>query len=306
MNYIKPKFWETNNLIVLLLWPLTLVTRLIIFLKNFKEPYQSKISTICIGNIYLGGTGKTQLSIKVNDILKKKYKTFVVKKDYKDQIDEQRLLNKYTNLVLTKFRANALKNIERSKKSIAIFDDGLQDKSLKYKISIVCFNCFDGIGNGKILPAGPLREDLSKLRNYSAVFLNGDNTRFLKKKIKEVGKNIKIFNGKYVLNNKKEFKMTYKYLAFCGIGSPENFFNLLKKNKINFKKKIIFPDHYNYNNSDISKIKKIAKENNLKIITTEKDYMKIKKFKNFKVKYANVDLKINKYYFFKKFLLDNL
>ena len=100
--------------------------------------------------------------------------------------------------------------------------------------------------------------------------------------------------------------MTYRYLAFCGIGSPENFFNLLKKNKINVTKKIIFPDHYNYKNLDINKIKKIAMENNLKVITTEKDYMKIKKFKNFKVKYANVDLKINKHYFFKKFLLDNL
>ena len=87
MNLLKPNFWKDNNIIVFLLWPLTLITKLIIFIKNIKRTYYPKVKTICVGNIYLGGTGKKQLVIKINEILKKKYKVYVLRKNYKDQID---------------------------------------------------------------------------------------------------------------------------------------------------------------------------------------------------------------------------
>ena len=72
------------------------------------------------------------------------------------------------------------------------------------------------------------------------------------------------------------------------------------------KKKIVYPDHYNYKFSDIDEIKKIAKANKLKILTTEKDFTKINKFNNFKVKFTNVDLYINNYKSFKRFIINNL
>ena len=76
------------------MWPLTLITRLFILIKNNKIAYKAKINSICVGNIYLGGTGKTPLVIKLSEILKKKYKVFIIKKNHKDQIDEQKLLKK--------------------------------------------------------------------------------------------------------------------------------------------------------------------------------------------------------------------
>ena len=94
--------------------------------------------------------------------------------------------------------------------------------------------------------------------------------------------------------------------TFIDIGTPENFFDLLRENKIKVKKKMIFPDHFNYISSDIERIISIAKKNNLKIITTEKDFMKIKKFKKHDIKFTNIDLKIDKFSFFKKFLVDNI
>ena len=100
--------------------------------------------------------------------------------------------------------------------------------------------------------------------------------------------------------------MGLKYLAFCGIGSPENFFTLLKKNKIKVNKKLVFPDHYKYQKKDINKIKEIAFTNKLEIITTEKDYTKIKNFKKFKTNVARIDLRIEKPVLFKNFLLKNL
>ena len=306
MKLIKPNFWKNINLIVFLIWPLTLITRLIIIIKNFQKAYKSNIPTICVGNIYLGGTGKTQLVIKLDQILKKKFRTFIIKKKYENQIDEQKLLNKKTKLIVPNKRIEGLKKIKANKKNIAIFDDGLQDKSIKYSISIVCFTGLEGFGNKQLLPAGPLRESLHQLKNYDAVFINGKKNKNLEKHIKKYNKNIKIFNGKYYLKNKKDFNLESKYLAFCGIGTPENFFNLLKEKKIKFQKKIIFPDHYNYQFSDLKKIKKIASLNNLKIITTEKDFMKISKFKDNKFKYTNVDLKIEEKIKFKNFLLNRL
>ena len=81
MKLLKPNFWKNINLIVLLIWPLTIFTRLVLLIKKSQKKYKPYISTICVGNIYLGGTGKTQLVIKLNKILKKKYKTFIIKKN---------------------------------------------------------------------------------------------------------------------------------------------------------------------------------------------------------------------------------
>ncbi len=306
MKLIKPKFWKTNNLTSYLLWPLTLITRLIIILKKNRHSYKSNISTLCVGNIYLGGTGKTQLVIELNKMLESKFKICVIKKKYESQIDEQKLLAKSTTLILPSRRIEGLKKVEKSKKNLVIFDDGLQDKSIKYRLSLVCFNSLTGIGNGKILPAGPLRESLAELKNYNAVFINGGKNKILNEKIKKYNKDIKIFYGKYNLKNKKDFNIKLKYLAFCGIGTPENFFNLLKKNKLKIIKKITFPDHYDYKISDLNKIKKIAKKNNLQIVTTEKDFTKINKFKNNQIKFTKVNLLINNRTSFKKFLGNNL
>ena len=306
MKLIKPNFWKNINLIVFLIWPLTLFTRLALFIKKSQKKYKPYISTICVGNIYLGGTGKTQLVIKLNKILKNKFKIFIIKKNYNNQIDEQKLLAKETKLILPNKRIDGLKQIGNLKKNIAIFDDGLQDKSIDYTLSIVCFNSFSGYGNKNILPAGPLRESLSELKNYDAIFINGKKNNNLEKNLKKYNNKIKIFTGKYVLKNKKNLNFRSKYLAFCGIGTPENFFDLLRENKIKVKKKMIFPDHFNYISSDIERIISIAKKNNLKIITTEKDFMKIKKFKKHDIKFTNIDLKIDKFSFFKKFLVDNI
>ena len=306
MKFLKPNFWNKNSLIVFILLPFTLITRFLMFIKSFKKPYESNNPTICVGNIYLGGTGKTQLVIKLNKILFKKYKTFVIKKYYQDQIDEQKLLSKSTNLILPNKRLDGLKKIENSKKNIAIFDDGLQDKSIKYSLSIVCFSSISGVGNNKILPAGPLREDLSQLKNYDIAFINGKKNSKLEKNIKFHNNKIKIFYGKYFLKNKYKLSLKSKYLAFCGIGTPENFFELLRHNKISVAKKKIFPDHFDYKISDIKEIVEIAKKNRLKIITTEKDYMKIKKFKKFDINFTEIDLLIDNNLDFKKYIFKYL
>ena len=95
MNLKKPKFWDYKkpNTLAYLLLPISYLLKLIRLFKIKSKIKKSKIRTICIGNIYLGGTGKTSLSIKINEILsKKKIKTCFVKKFYSTQFDERKLL----------------------------------------------------------------------------------------------------------------------------------------------------------------------------------------------------------------------
>ena len=284
MKLKKPHFWDDKkiNLISILLLPLSLI----LFLKNllnFKSIQNlEKIKTICVGNIYVGGTGKTPFSIELNKILQNlNFRTAIIKKFYKDQVDEQKLISSKSKLYCENKRIDSIKKAIKDKNEIAIFDDGLQEKHLNYNISFVCFNIQNWIGNGFLLPAGPLRESLKSLKNYSAVILtgNGENTKKIRKQIKKYTSKIKIFEAIYNPVNIKEFKTNENYLIFSGIGSPKTFEKTLILKKIKVVKSIIFPDHYQYSDWDIKKIKQLAKKLKTKILTTEKDYVRIKKNK---------------------------
>ena len=216
MNTGKPLFWNNKNLISLSLIPFSIITFIINLFKNFLLKKNFKIKTICIGNIYVGGTGKTSLSIEINNILKKKFKTVFIKKKYMNQFDERELLKTNGNVFSdTDRKISLIKAVNTRKFNLAILDDGLQDKTIKYDISIACFNTSYGIGNGLLIPAGPLRENLSILRNYSAIFLNGEkNNKSLISILKEF--NNHIFYSNYFPTNIRKFngkKNIYVFVA---------------------------------------------------------------------------------------------
>ena len=306
MKISKPIFWNNKNLISLFLIPFSMITSIINFFKNFSSKKKFKIKTICVGNIYLGGTGKTSLTIEINNILKKSFKTIFIKKKYIDQLDEIELLRTYGNVFSDNDRKISLIKAENTRKyNLALLDDGLQDKTIKYDISIACFNSSYGIGNGLLIPAGPLRENLSMLRNYSAIFLNGEKkNKRLFSILKEF--NNHIFYSNYISTNIKKFNKKSKYLCFCGIGNPEEFEYTLKKYKFNIVKKFIFPDHHNFKNKEIDEIKKIAFENKLKIVTTEKDYKRLNTKNKKNIDYLKIKLKIKNLNKFRKFLRERL
>ena len=306
MKIKKPFFWNEKNIISLSLIPFSIITFIINIFKNRLPKKKYRIKTICVGNIYVGGTGKTSLCIEINNILKHKFKTVFIKKKYFDQFDEGELLKTHGNFLSNKNRNLSLIRAERNKKfDLAILDDGLQDKTIKYDISIACFNTIYGAGNKLLLPAGPLRENLSILRNYSAIFLNGEkNNKKLFSVVK--GYNNNIFSAKYLPTNIVKFNRKKKYLYFCGIGNPEEFENTLKKYRFNIVKKFIFPDHYNYQNEEIDEIKRIALDKNLEIITTEKDYKRLNLRNKKNIKYLKTKLEIKNLNKFKKFLKEIL
>ena len=297
MNLKKPKFWDLKkpNLISYLLLPFAFLLQ---NLNNFfrgNNPYKFKIKTVCVGNIYVGGTGKTSLSIQINKILNKKnIKTCFVKKFYTDQADEQKILEKEGKLFLAKTRFEAIQKAEKENYEFAILDDGLQDSSIKYDLNLVCFNTLNWKGNGLTIPAGPLRESINNLKNYKHVFLNGnlENIDYLKDEIQKINSEIKIHLGKYEPINLEDFNKTEKYFVFSGIGNHKTFIKMLSNYELDIIENIEFPDHYNYKNNDIEKIISKAKKLNATILTTKKDYLRLNKKYLEKIKFIQVELKI--------------
>ena len=298
MIYKKPDFWNKvkPNIISFLLMPLTLPLHVNnFFLNKFKKTPSKKIYSICVGNIYLGGTGKTPTTIKLFEILEKIYKKVTTaKKFYYSQSDEINLLKKKTNFVTSKNRLQIISKAVKKGFKIIIFDDGLQDRNIDYDLKIVCFDTLSWIGNGQLIPAGPLREKLNSLKKYDVVFLkhiSKKNNKIIKL-IKIINPKIKIFNTKYVITNLSKFNLKKQYIVFSGIGNPESFKTFLKNNKFNIIDNIIFPDHYKYKKNDIIKIIKKANNINAQIITTEKDFVKIPKNYQNEINHINIDMKI--------------
>ena len=297
MNLKKPKFWDYKkpNIYSYLLIPIAKFLQLISNLKKKSNPKKFKIKTICIGNIYLGGTGKTSLAIKINKILKKKnIKSCFIKKKYSNQNDEQKLLNNYGKLFVALNRADAIKQAEKENYDVAILDDGLQDKSIVYDLSFVCFNNLNWIGNGMTIPAGPLREDINNLQYYNNIFLNGnlENLEKLKKEIYKINPNLNIYLGKYEPLNLNEFEIGKSYFLFSGIGNHQTLVSMLKNNGLKIIKDIEFPDHYEYTETDINNILIEAKNLECQIITTEKDYFRLRNNNLDKFKIIKSELKI--------------
>ena len=305
MKLIKPKFWDKTYLTYqsMLLFPLTFFIDLKNLLTFFEKPKKyNEIKTVCVGNIYIGGTGKTPLVDFLANNLKKKIKTAIIKKKYYSHLDEKRFLEKNNKVFFNKNRKVSLKQAIKSKFKLAIFDDGLQDRNIEYDLKIVCFNSLSLAGNELRLPSGPLREKLSSLKKYDAVFITGNNVnkKFLDK-IKVINPKICIFNGEYICTNLHKYKKN-NYLIFSGIGNPCSFKKTVTKYKIKFKKNLIYPDHYNYSEADINEIKKLAKDNNLKLLTTEKDFNRIPLKYRKNINFLKVNLKIKNLRKFNEFI----
>jgi len=308
MIFKKPNFWNKNrpNIISFLLMPLTVPFHINnFFLNKFKKAKLKKIYSICVGNIYLGGTGKTPTTIKLFQLLQKiNKKVTTAKKFYPSQSDEISLLKKKTKFLTAKSRLQIINKALKKGFKIIIFDDGLQDNQVNYNLKIVCFDTLSWIGNGQIIPAGPMREKISSLKKYDVVFLKNIKKRnkSVIKLIKKINPKIKIFNTKYVIKNINNFNLRKKYIIFSGIGNPDSFKAFLTKNKFNIVHSVIFPDHYKYKKNDLIEIIKKSKSINAQVITTEKDFIKIPKNYQNKLDYIDVDIEINQLNNFVKFL----
>ena len=300
MRLKKPKFWDYQEKASwsILLLPLSIIYLLIVWISRipsiFKTYPKYLQPIICVGNIYLGGTGKTPLASEIFKFLKSAGKNpSFIQKDYDYLLDEMKMLGKIGEIFSSKDRRTAISLSISKGHDVAILDDGFQDLSIKPNFSILCFNSKQLIGNGFVIPAGPLRERLNSVLRADCIVINGDKNNetleFEKKITKILGeKKLHFFYSKYKIKNIEKLQ-NKEIVAFAGIGNPSNFFDLLKENNINLKKTYSFPDHHNYSEKDFDRI---VGDKSRKIVTTEKDYYRMNNKQKEKCDYVEVDLEI--------------
>ena len=296
MRINKPKFWDKRKIsfLPILLFPFTLITLLIIFIKKiFFRTKSFNIPVICVGNIYIGGTGKTPTSIFLaNELSKLGFKPAIIRKFYINHDDEHgQIMENFNSLILKENRALGIKKAIKEGYNIAILDDGLQDYRIKKNLKIVCFHQNQLIGNGLVLPSGPLRETLSALKDVEVVLINGNKIPSFEEKLLKINNKLEIYYSYYKPVNIGQFE-NHDLLAIAGIANPENFFMLLKNYNLKVKEKLIFPDHYRFTKTEIQNIIIESERKKLKVIMTEKDYFKINKLKLKKIDFLKVNIEI--------------
>ena len=294
MKLNKPDFWQKKeSFISLILLPFSFFLLMLIwFKKKISNEKKFNLPVLCIGNIYIGGTGKTPLSIFIAKELQKIEKKPVIIKKFYDEHNDEHLLIKKNNipLITKKNRKDAILSAD-NKFDLVILDDGFQDFKIKKNMSVLCFHGNQLIGNGRLFPSGPLRESLNALQRAEMVLINGKKNVNFENKLYGINQKLKIFYSRYNLINIQKYK-DKNILAFAGIGNADNFFDLLRSNNLKVKHSISFPDHYNFKKNEIIKIVEKAKNADCTILTTEKDFLRIEKYNFSEINSCPVELEI--------------
>tara|TARA_Y100000816_G_scaffold289813_1_gene277046 strand:+ start:727 stop:1671 length:945 start_codon:yes stop_codon:yes gene_type:complete len=314
MRFLKPKFWDHSEISLwsILLFPLSIIYLLIIWINRiptiFKTYSKNKCPIVCVGNIYLGGTGKTPLAIEIFNITKSLGKNpALVKKYYSYLEDEINMLKNIGSTFVASTRKACIDLSILNNHDLIILDDGFQDLSIKPNLSILCFNSQQLIGNGFLIPAGPMREPLGSVLRADCIIINGNQNKetleFIKKiKNKTKKKKLHFFYSKYKIQNIEKFKNN-EITAFAGIGNPSNFFDLLREANLNVKNTYTFPDHHNYSQKDFNKIIACGSSKNL---TTKKDYYRLSNQQQKNCDYVDVKLEIENKVEFENLIKDYL
>ena len=295
MKINKPNFWDGRiGVLAIILFPLSLIYILLFFLKKkFTTSQKFSIPIICVGNIYIGGTGKTPTSLLLSKEIKNLGKRpAIIRKYYNNHTDEyNQIKSNSANLITCENRVDGINTAKNNNFNIAILDDGFQDYKIKKDLNIVCFNNNQLIGNGLVLPAGPLRENLNSLKNADIIIINGKRDKDFEDKILNINSKLEIFYSFYKPVDLDRFK-NQRLFALAGIANPKNFFKLIEENNLIIEKKLVFPDHYKFSKDEIQNIITESEKNNYQILMTEKDYFKINHFNLNKIDYLKVKLEI--------------
>ena len=282
-----PAFWNSVNLISNLLLPLGHIYAAATACRVKKTPRHADKKVICIGNLTAGGTGKTPTALAVADILQQNgFNPYFVSRGYggklKDLIvdpkihtatevgDEPLLLAQKAKVSINPERYEAARKAIADGADCIIMDDGFQNPTLFKDLSLLVFDGEVGIGNGRPVPAGPLRENFAEgLKRADAAVILGQDRHNLAAKLGT----LPTFYGKTVPIVPTDVQ--HPVLAFAGIGRPEKFYASLRECRLSVRRCINFPDHHFYTTAELQQLIDSAKKENLTIFTTGKDFVKI-------------------------------
>ena len=265
------------------------------------EPLSAPI--ICIGNVTAGGAGKTPTTRMLSAMLKiAGQEPHCVSRGYGGEPqtsplridgnthqaaqvgDEPLLLAQTCPTWVSADRQAAAKAAIKEGASIVLSDDGLQNPTFHKDISLLVMDSHYGIGNGQLLPSGPLREPLRKaLKRCAGVILIGDGTYRPPTELRIWPATLNTVTDLSDYKNKPAF-------AFTGLATPNKFFDGLRKQGINLLGEIAYSDHHTYSPSDIALLLEKSEEEQATLLTTAKDYVKLPE--TFRERVVVVDVKL--------------
>lgn len=287
MAWVPPTFWRKDNVWAKALTPASLVYgRIQKTLFNSRTPHRASIPVLCVGNVQLGGSGKTPLVQALCRLVfehRLAHNPVIMLRGYggalkgpllvdpahhtaHDVGDEALLHAQYAPTIVARNRASGARLAEQKGFDLIIMDDGLQNNQLAKDASFLVFNTDQGLGNERTFPAGPLRETLDSVQEkIQAIFQIGGSLPFTT--------NLPVYQTH--INAPVASNPNTRYLAFCGIGQPDKFFRTLRDTHHAVIETAVFADHEPYTSAMLDRLEARATEQGLRLITTEKDYMRL-------------------------------
>lgn len=289
-----PKFWNygANSFLATCLSPLGAFYNKLTTQRAFKQPtWHAPIPVICVGNLIMGGAGKTPTAIALASYLKARGKNpYFLSRGYGGSLqgpllvaqhtsdlvgDEPLLLSKVAPVCVSKNRILGAKKCVEAGCDVLIMDDGFQNPSLHKDLSLIVIDGGYGHGNEKVFPAGPLRETIqSGLKRAQACIIIGDDKTDTALRLKKVRPDLPLLHA-HVQTTPRHDLSNKKLLAFAGIGRPEKFFETLKETNAEIILEVPFADHHPYTHQDIKSLQSLAKKFDASLMTTEKDWMRL-------------------------------
>lgn len=285
----QPRFWQSHSLLPWLLWPASFFFWLGGRIKRaWQRPQKITAPVICIGNVTVGGAGKTPTAIAVaNHFIAKQKKVVFVSRGYggkltgplrvnpeqhtaQDVGDEPLLLAQIAPVWIgvNRYKTALLAHLDGA--DIIIMDDGFQNNSLYKDMSLLVIDGAYGLGNRLLLPAGPLRETFSSAQKKAdAVVIIGESNAPLSSSITKPVIQASLTPATNAIPADKPV------IAFAGIGRPEKFFQSLREASFSMLEQIPFPDHHLYTEEDLKQLTSKAKDKHAILVTTEKDMVRI-------------------------------
>lgn len=288
----QPEFWSKQSvgafLAGLILTPLSWIFgATVAWRSRFSRPYRSRAKVVCVGNLTVGGTGKTPVASEFGHRLAERGArvaflsrgyggtvrgpAFVNSGDDATRVGEEPLLlSAVAPVIVARDRAAGAKLADKNGFDIIVMDDGYQNFSLAKDMSVIIVDAAIGFGNGRILPAGPLRESARRgLRRADAIILMGAGSP-----PELVDAVSPVIRGGIVATGNEDWAQK-RVVAFAGIGRPQKFFATLKSLGAQVLEAHSYADHFVYSRSEIDRLKMRAREVTATLVTTEKDFARI-------------------------------
>ena len=289
----QPRFWQKRFGLGLFLLPLSLLWWLGGRLRTMRTtPFKSNLPVICIGNLTVGGTGKTPTALLIAQLLQNAgWHPAILSRGYggtqtgpcwvdahahtaRDVGDEPLLLSRQLSVCVSRNRKEGARFIEDSQQhDVIIMDDGLQNPQLYKDIIFGVFDGAVGIGNGFLMPAGPMREGFSSAKTkLDAVVINGTDDTNLSSLLPA---DTPVFRAHLVPDSSSANLTGHAFYAFAGIGRPERFFDSLETLGADLRGKRTFADHHPYSETDLVRLQEDAMRLGAQLVTTQKDWVRL-------------------------------